>query len=176
MVGDGLPQSVAARGLSIPNNTVSTWYAKGCDDLDSGDETPLASFARDLNAARGSSIYKHVQNVNRCAEGGQLIREKSGTDRAGNEYSERAWTAPDWRASAHLLAVMDPENFAAKSRIEHSGTFRHENLNVNLSGNLDDAQLVALARLAAAMGQHPTPEAGQAPDAGHAQDSRDSRQ
>ncbi len=91
-VAVGCSDKASAQRAGIHPETLSNWLARGAEG-----EEPFLTFREAYARAQGERTRSLVSCIRSAAEAG------------------------DWRAAAHLLACLEPEQYSEKRRLEHTG-------------------------------------------------------
>lgn len=105
--GSSYRDSCGAMGIS--QAALFSWIAKA--ERDNPDPV-YVKFKERLDRARAAGKAAMVASINRAGRG-QPVHDESG--------KVVGYRDGDWRASAHLLACIDPEEYSLRYKIEHSG-------------------------------------------------------
>lgn len=109
LVREGCPYSDACAAVGIAERTFYAWKKAG----ESADADPrLQQFLQGLQRARAEGKAAMIATIGRAGRGQPVF------DKAGKIIG---YSDGDWKASAHLLACLDPEQFSIRRRHEHSG-------------------------------------------------------
>ncbi len=125
-VAIGTPDKYAFEAAGVSSTAVYNWIALGTDDPGGPDRpprkgrSPYREFVAKLQKARSEFVRNGVLNLHRAGEGTVTTVTINHPDGRVETRVERKGDG-DWKATKHLLAIRDPENFSERYRVEHSG-------------------------------------------------------
>lgn len=128
-VAAGVPVTYASTYAGISPATLMSWLAKGRQAQERRhaslpDEDPNADvyveFLEEVERARSRVVVRAVTQVQKIAQGGYLVSEKTYRDDDGRLVTEKTFAQPDLKASTFLLERSFRNEFGKSQYVELS--------------------------------------------------------
>jgi hypothetical protein len=128
-VAAGVPVTYAATYAGISPATLMAWLAKGRQAQERRhaslpDEDPNAGvyveFLEAVEHARSKVAVRAIGQVQKVAQGGYLVSEKTYRDDMGRLVTEKVYAQPEWKAASWLLERSFRSEFGRSQYIELS--------------------------------------------------------
>jgi transposase-like protein len=132
----GLPIKDLCAAAHVSEGWFYTQVRVGTEAINSGNEDiPEAKFLRDIESAEAQRIQDSLTLIRTAAWGGHKSEETTETVEPDGDTTfvkKVKEASPQWQAAAWLLERTRPEEFALKTRTEHTG----EPVSGNITNNV----------------------------------------
>lgn len=148
-VAKGVPLNYACKRFGIDPGTAARWLLRSREPNASRE---FVVFSQMYERAKAAAVEKRIACIDRIAEGGNVISRTTSVTKDGKTTTAEKFQQPQWMAAAWWLERVHSEQFGKSTKVEHSGTVRNQNVNVNLQLDLPDADAAQLLGLLSSAG------------------------
>lgn len=142
----GMTFYAACEKAGTSHKTVRQWLKKGKGEIPCDDPRPYQQFVKYLEMGKAIMQEECLDTIHEVRKGGYVTSRTIVTRPDGSEVVTEKVTPPRAEPAQWLLERRAP-GFSNRTKVEHSGTVRNENINLTMAANLSDADAMTLVRL-----------------------------